>query len=299
MTHTEPSAPAHDYTIDELIAVCIARQVQDGEVLAQGMATPLVGAGYILAQRTHAPHAFFASAIGQGIVQGWAPLGVARVEELWLGKSLANASFVILVADMLHSHPPKEFFRPAQVDSFGNFNNLAIGKDFVHPRLRLPGSGGIPDVSVFSEQMHMYVPRHSRAVFVPQVDWRSGLGHDPARRRGSGPRYLVSDLGQFDWAEGRMRLTSVHRGATLERIQAKTGFELVIAPDVHETPPPSQEEVRLLREEIDPLNVRRLETLAGQARRDLLRDILRQEGVLDGDLADAALSEPDHPDSGR
>ena len=187
-----------------------------------------------------------------------------------------------LAADVLHTIAPKEFFRPGQVDPAGNFNNIAIGKDYEHPRLRLPGSGGIPDVSVYSDQMYMYVPRHSRAIFVPVLDWRSGLGHDPARRRGSGPRYLVSDLGQFDWADGRMRLISIHRGVTVEHIQAKTGFPLEIAPDVSETPSPTSEELRLLRDEIDPLGVRRLETLAGTARRDLLREILIREGVLKG-----------------
>jgi acyl CoA:acetate/3-ketoacid CoA transferase beta subunit len=265
------------------MAVCIARQVRNGEVLAQGLATPLVAAGYILAQRTHAPDAYFASAVGQGIVTGWAPLGVARAEELWVGKALANASFVALAADMIHTIAPKEFFRPAQIDPFGNFNNIAIGKDYERPRLRLPGTGGIPDVSVYSERMYIYVPRHSRAVFVPNLDWRSGLGHDPARRRGSGPLYLISDLGQFDWANGRMRLTTFHPGVTIQRIQAKTGFELEIATDAHETPLPTAEELRLLREEIDPLGVRRLETLAGSARRDHLRNILIREGVLSPD----------------
>lgn len=270
-----------DYTIDELIAVCIARQVSDGEMLAHGLATPLVAAGYILAQRTHAPNAYFASAIGQGVVQDWAPLGIARAEELWLGKAMAHASFITVAADMLHTFAPKEFFRPAQVDPQGNFNNIAIGKDYRHPRLRLPGTGGIPDVTVYSEHSYLYVPRHSRAVFVPKLDWLSGIGHHPARRTGYGPHYLITDLGQFDWADGRMRMISYHHGVTVERIQAKTGFELVIAPDVYETLPPTPEEVRLLREEIDPLSVRRLETLAGTARRDLLRDILVQEGVLE------------------
>lgn len=268
--------PAADYTIDELIAVCIARQVRDGDHLAHGLATPLVAAGYILAQRTHAPNAYFASAVGQGVVYGWAPLGVARVEELWLGKALANASFVTLVADILHTLAPKEFFRPAQVDPQGNFNNIAIGR----PRLRLPGSGGIPDVSPVSSQMHIYVPRHSRAVFVPRLDVLSGMGHHPDRQHGSGPVYLISDLGQFDWANGTMRLTTLHAGVTLERVQARTGFPLEIAPDLGETPPPTQEQVRLLRDEIDPLGVRRLETLAGSARREHLRAILAQEGVL-------------------
>jgi acyl CoA:acetate/3-ketoacid CoA transferase beta subunit len=270
-----------DYTIDELIAVCIARQVIDGEMLAHGLATPLVAAGYILAQRTHAPNAYFASAIGQGVVQDWAPLGIARAEELWLGKAMAHTSFISAAADMLHTFAPKEFFRPAQVDPQGNFNNIAIGKDYSHPRLRLPGTGGIPDVTVYSERSYLYVPRHSRAVFVPQLDWLSGIGHHPARRTGQGPHYMITDLGQFDWVGGRMRLTSYHHGVTVERIQAKTGFELAVAPDVSETLPPTPEEVRLLREEIDPLSVRRLETLAGMARRDLLRDILAQEGVLE------------------
>lgn len=276
---TSAAAPATDYTIDELLAVCIARQVQDGEVLAHGMATPLVAAGYILAQRTHAPNAFFASAIGQGLVQDWAPLGIATAEALWLGKAIANASFVSLVTDAMRAMAPKEFFRPAQVDPHGNFNNIALGKNLDAPRLRLPGSAGIPDVTIHSDHICMYVPRHSRVIFVPELDWRSGLGHHPARREGSGVRYLVSDLGQFDWANGQMRLVSVHRDTTIERIQAKTGFELDIAPDLHETPPPTVEDIRLLRDEIDPYAVRRLETLAGSARRDHLRAILERESA--------------------
>lgn len=282
-----PTIPASDYTddytVDELLAVCIARQVQDGEILAHGMATPLVAAGYILAQRTHAPHAYFASAIGQGIVQDWAPLGIATAESLWLGKSMAHGSFVMLVTDAMRAMSPKEFFRPAQVDPFGNFNNIAIGKNLQAPRLRLPGTAGIPDVTLHSHQIYMYVPRHSRVIFVPELDWLSGMGHHPERQEGSGVRYLVSDLGQFDWADGRMRLISYHRGVDITRIQAKTGFELSIAPDVHETPAPTREDIRLLREEIDPYAVRRLETLAGNARRQHLRNILTQEGVLDPD----------------
>ena len=275
---TTPSARAADYTIDELLAVCIARQVQDGETLAHGLATPLVAAGYILAQRTHAPNAYFASAIGQGLVQDWAPLGITTAEALWLGKAITNMSFVPLVADAMRAMAPKEFFRPAQVDPVGNFNNIALGKNLQAPRLRLPGSAGIPDVTIHSDHVYMYVPRHSRVIFVPELDWRSGMGHHDARLEGSGVHYLVSDLGQFDWVNGRMRLTTYHASVDIKRIQAKTGFELEIAPDVHETPTPTEEDIRLLREEIDPFAVRRLETLAGNARRDLLRAILDQEG---------------------
>jgi glutaconate CoA-transferase subunit B len=269
-------AKVTDFTVDELMVACIARQVVDGEVLAQGIATPLVAAGYILAQCTHAPHVTFASAIGQGLCQDWAPLGVARIEELWLDKAVTFFGFVRAATEVLPSLAPKEFFRPGQVDRHGNFNNLAL----THPRMRLPGAGGIPDVTTFSDEVYLYVPRHSRATFVPKLDWVSGLGHSSVRTRGAGPRYLISDLGQFDFADGVMRLTSLHPGVTFEQVQARTGFPLTAAPDLSETTPPTTEEIRLLREDIDPLGVRKLELLSGGARKDLLREILQREGAL-------------------
>lgn len=269
-----------DFTIDELISVCISRQVVDGEVLAQGINTPLVMAGYILAGMTHAPNVKYASAIGQSLTQDAAALGVARIEDLWLGKGLIHLGFVSAAADLLPKFNPKEFFRPAQVDPVGNFNNIAFGRDYQRPRMRLPGTGGIPDVSPVSEHIYLYVPRHSRVTFVEKLDFVSGMGHVPERKRGHGARYLVSDFGQFDWANGRMRLTSTHPGITVEDVQRKTGFELEIAPDLHETPPPSAEELRLLREVIDPLGVRKLEMLGGAARKDLLREILTAEGAI-------------------
>jgi glutaconate CoA-transferase subunit B len=272
-----------DVTPDEMMVVCIARQVRNGEIVAQGLATPLATAGYLLARHTHAPDLYFASAIGQGVCRQPAPLGLTRIESLWLDRSITHIGFVRAAADMLPRLRPKEFFRPAQVDPAGNFNNIAFGKDYRHPRLRLPGTGGIPDVTTFSDEIYLYVPRHSRLTFVSKLDFISGLGHHPARRHGSGARYLVTDLGQFDFAGSpstggpRMRLTSYHPGLDIADIQAHTGFELAIAPDVHETPAPTAEEIRLLREEIDPLGIRRLEGLSGAERRELLHQIVDLE----------------------
>ena len=266
-----------DYTIDELICVCVSRQVRDGDVWAQGINTPLVAAGLILGKLRHAPTARFTSAIGQALVQDWGPLGLSDIEALWVGKGLIHLGFAAGAAEILPKFQPKEFFRPAQVDQRGNLNNLAFGKDYHKPRMRLPGSGGIPDVTPNYDHTYLYVPRHSRLTFAKKIDFISGMGHVPQRKRGGGPRYLISDLAQFDWADGRMRLTAVHPGVALERIRRKTGFELEIAADLHETPPPDAEDLRLLRQEIDPLNTRKLETLGGAARKELLRQILRRE----------------------
>lgn len=271
-------ANATDYTIDDLMCACISHQVQDGEVLAQGIATPLVAAGYFLAKHTHAPHVTFASAIGNVICQKAAPMSLLHVEELWLGQALYCMGFAQVACDLLPTLTPKEFFRPAQIDPFGQFNNVAIG-NYYHPRLRLPGCGGIADVTGFSPVVYLYVPSHSRAVFVEKLDFVSGLGVPTADRPGQrlGPHLLVSDLGVFDYANGRMRLRSYHRGITIEKIQQKTGFPLSIAPDVQETPPPTVEEVRLLREVIDPLGIRELERMSGAQRRPRMRELVRQE----------------------
>ena len=271
---------ATDTTRDELMCVCISRQIVDGEAVGQGIATPLVMAGVILAKLTHAPNILLASAIGQSVCRDWTPLGLARVEEQWIGKGLAFLTFSEIACELLPRVKMKEFFRPAQIDSRGNFNNVFVGTNYDRPRMRLPGSGGIADVTAYNDKSCLYVPRHSRAVFAEPIDFVSGLGHRPDRIDGTGPVYLVSNLGQFDYADGRMRLTTFHPGESIAKIQAKTGFPLDVAPDARETEPPTVEEVRLLREQIDPLNVRKMEMLSGAQRKALIRDILRREGVL-------------------
>lgn len=261
------------------MSVCISRQIKNGDMVAQGIATPLVAAGYLLAKLTHAPELVFMSAIGQTICHDWAPLGLATIEQMWIRQGVMSFSFVTAVCDLLPRYGPKEFFRPGQVDAYGNFNNVYIGGDYAKPRLRLPGSGGIPDVTVFEEQVHLYVPRHSRSTFVNELDFRSGLGHNASRISGQGPRSLITDLGQFDFGGdgGRIRLVTIHPGVKLRRIQSRTGFDFEIMDPLQETAPPSDDELGLLRTQIDPLGVSALETLRGTARRDKLRQILRRE----------------------
>ena len=271
-------ATATNYDTDDLICACVSRQVEDGDVLAQGIATPLVAAGYLLAKYTHAPRATFASAIGNALCQEGAPLGLSRAEELWLGRALTFFTFGQAACELLPSLHSKEFFRPAQVDALGNTNNVAVG-DYGAPRLRLPGCGGVADVTPFHPYVYLYVPRHSRAVFVETLDFVSGLGLPHPARPGDrhGPHLLISDLGVFDYVPGRMRLRSYHPGVAIDTIRKKTGFELEVAPDVHETLPPSAEEVRLLNEAVDPLGIRALERMSGGRRRRRMREILRIE----------------------
>jgi hypothetical protein len=115
--------------------------------------------------------------------------------------------------------------------------------------------------------------------FVPKLDFISGLGYHPARRLGQGPRYLITDLGEFDFENGRLRLISYHPGVEIPQIQKKTNFEIIIPKFVSQTKSPSPEELHLLRDAIDPLGIRRLERLTGSSRRKLLTEIINQEKV--------------------
>lgn len=266
-----------EWTIDELMCTCIARQVEDGEVLAQGLATPIVAAGYLLAWHKHAPNATFASAVGQTLCEEGAPLGLSTVEALWLDKAIASFGFIQAAADLLPTEKPKEFFRPGQVDPQGNFNNIALGRDYRKPRLRLPGTGGIPDVSTYMDGIYLYVPRHSKITFVETLDFCSGLGHAPQRTRGLGTVYLVSNLGEFDFEHGRMRLISLHPGIQMKEVEARTGFQLDVSQDLKDTPVPDTDDLRLLREVIDPLGIRKLEFMTGPKRNHAIRKILEQE----------------------
>ncbi|MGD8855704.1 MAG: hypothetical protein PVG33_05195, partial [Chloroflexota bacterium] len=116
-----------NYTPDEIMAVCISRRIRDGELVAQGLSTPMVAAGFLLAKLTHAPNLDLVSAIGQAFCQEWAPLGITTIEDLWIRLGIHTVGFVEAACDYLPHYQPMEFFRPGQVDAHGNFNNVFIG----------------------------------------------------------------------------------------------------------------------------------------------------------------------------
>jgi acyl CoA:acetate/3-ketoacid CoA transferase beta subunit len=151
---------------------------------------------------------------------------------------------------------------PSQIDSHGNANISAIGSH-AKPKAQLLGVRGAPGNAV-SHATSYWIPKHSTRVFTPAVDMVAGVGWDKAAKAGAAAtRYMrlhrvVSNLGAFDWdpRTHRMRLLSVHPGATVDEIAAATGFDLVIPDRVPTTREPTAEELRLIREVIDPRGAR-------------------------------------------
>ena len=149
------------------------------------------------------------------------------------------------------------FLAGAQIDRFGNLNTTVIG-DYAKPKVRLPGSGGACEIAINARKIFVMMPQSKRS-FVNQLDFRTSPGHlagggsRPAGW-GAGPTVVVTGLGVhgFDGATGEMELRSLHPGVTIEQVRENTSWDLRVADGVRETPAPTAEELRLIREELDP-----------------------------------------------
>lgn len=154
----------------------------------------------------------------------------------------------------------------SQIDPYGNQNFAAIGSDYRTPKTQLIGFRGAPGNTV-NHATSYWVAAHSPRVFVEKVDVVTGVGWDRAEAAGSGAseffdlRKVVSNLAVFDFGgpSHRMRLVSVHPGVTVGEVVDATGFEPAMAPEITESRLPTEDELRLIREVIDPDGLRRSE----------------------------------------
>ena len=274
-----------DYTIGEMMTVLMAREVKNTDIMIVGVATPCVWAAFTLAKLTHAPNAIYHYIMGNTFV-----FEPRQVSLLYLEMNTARAyRFQNTGECTLESLPSDklttiEFFRPAQIDQYGNTNNICIG-DWNKPKIRLPGCAGIADFSMFySRGSFLYTPRHDTRTFVPteKLYFISGVGFPngkPSICGGAGPQCVISNLAylDFDGKVKRMRVATIHPGIDVETIKNSTGFDLIIPDNLKETKPPTVKEIKLLREKVDPLGIRKLEILSGKEREELLDEIIEKE----------------------
>jgi glutaconate CoA-transferase subunit B len=252
-----------DYTPQELMVVCAARQIQDNEHVFVGMRLPLIA--FALAKRTHAPHCI-------GLFESGVIRDEPAAELLYtMGDAPNNAgalwatSTTNVLGLMAAGNVHLGFIGGAEIDRYGNLNTSLIG-DWQHPKVRLPGSGGGADIASLSGRLAI-IMAHERHRLREKVDFVTSPGygypdeHGPAGKawrqrvglpRG-GPSALITTLAvfTFDPTNGEALLQSYHPGASIELVQEQTGWPLRLAPDCAETIPPSGDELRVIRE-IDP-----------------------------------------------
>src|SRR5260370_21422543 len=153
------------------------------------------------------------------------------------------------------------FLGGAQIDAFGNLNSTMIGGDYRRPKVRLPGSGGANDLASLCWRI-LVVTNHDRRRFVEKLDFLTTPGYlsGPGAREaaglpaGTGPYRVITDLAVMGYhpETKRMPVLSLHPGVTLERVRAPTGFELGGREPPTTTVTPTEHELQLLREELDP-----------------------------------------------
>ncbi len=153
----------------------------------------------------------------------------------------------------------------AQIDRFGNLNSTIIGADYNHPKTRLPGSGGACEISINARRI-LNITRLGARTFVEKVDFLTSPGFLAGRAErdrmgmpGEGPEAVITDKAvlDFDPHSGEMRLAALYPGVSVEEVQAGVGWPLLVAPALGEVEPPTAEELRIMRDELDPAGLYR------------------------------------------
>ncbi len=244
------------YTPRELIAIVAGRLMVDGESVFVGTGLPLVGA--LLGKKLHAPNMLpLYECGGVDPEPRELPWSVACPWTYYKAPIILSMSSIF--GHSRAGYADVGFLGGAQIDMYGNINATCIGP-YDHPSVRLTGSGGANDMASLCQRL-IFIGLHLPQRFPERVDYITtpGFLDGPGAREkagllGQGPWRVISHLGLMGYDEEtrRMKLLQYHPGVTPELIQQFTGFELLIDKDVHETPKPTAEELRVLREEVDP-----------------------------------------------
>jgi glutaconate CoA-transferase subunit B len=246
-----------DHTPQELMVAVAAREIHDGDLVFVGMRLPILAYG--VARCTHAPRARALFELGlmrdQPATGFLATMGDPPnvVGALWATR-MSN-----VMALMAQGGVDLGFIGGAEVDRFGNLNTSYVG-DPRRPVTKLPGSGGGADIAVLSRRW-VTLMSHERRRLVDRVSYVTSPGHGDGTRGwrvrngllGGGPAAIVTTMAVLRFPEGggEAHLATVHPGCAVEDVRANTGWDLKVAPDVAETPPPTADELAELRR-LDP-----------------------------------------------
>jgi glutaconate CoA-transferase subunit B len=252
VTDGQPGTDAR-WSSDEMMTVAAARALRDGTVCFVGIGLPSTAAN--LARRTHAPELVLVYESGTlGAKPDRLPLSIGD------GMLADTADAVISVPEVFNYwlQPGRidvGFLGAAQIDRYGNVNTTVIGEDYRNPKVRLPGAGGAPEIAASCREVIVVVRQSTRA-FVERVDFVTSVGFGRGRGdrerlglTGGGPRIVITDLGVLrpDPDTCELVLTAVHPGVDLDEVRARTGWPLLVADTLHQTDPPTPDELAALR----------------------------------------------------
>lgn len=247
-----------NYTPSELMVTQAARQLRDGEVVFVGIGLPNMACN--LARRQHAPNLLLIYESGAvGAEPDRLPISIG--DPALVTNSLSVCSMFDVFSYYLQGGLiDVGFLQGAQIDRFGNLNTTVIG-DYNRPSVRLPGSGGACEIAILAKRVLVIAPQTKRS-FPEVIDFITSPGFvdgQESRNKlgmpGQGPAIVITDLGCYEFNAGEMVLTSLHPGCTVDQVRERTGWKIQVGSDLEITEPPTLEELRLIREELDPAHV--------------------------------------------
>jgi glutaconate CoA-transferase subunit B len=242
----------------ELMICCASRLLEDGRTVAVGTGVPCAAA--MLAQRVGAPNlVIFFEAGGVAPKLPTMPISVGDSRTFYRGVMATSMADVMETCQ--RGMMDYTFLGGAQIDAYGNLNSTMIGTDYRRPKVRLPGSGGANDLASLCWRI-LVVTAHDPRRFVEKLDFWTTPGYltGPGAREAAGlppdtgPFRVITDLaimGYHDTSK-RMEILSLHPGVEIDQVRQATGFHLDVREPVASTQPPTDEELKILREEIDP-----------------------------------------------
>jgi glutaconate CoA-transferase subunit B len=247
-----------EFSLPELMAVSVAREIKDFELAFIGVGMPLMAAS--VAKYTHAPN--FNMMVEYGAV-GPSPRRLPMCVNCAVNSERAFYSGTQreVMGAQQAGFVDVAVISGAQVDKFGNVNSTIIG-EYSHPKIRLAGSGGANDLASSAGRIIIMMRQDGRN-FVEKVDYNTSPGHltGPGSRQkaglpGGGPVAVVTTMGvyRFDEETREMYLDKIHPGLTVEQVKASVKWDLQISPNLSETEPPTEEQVMILRT-LDPLGL--------------------------------------------
>lgn len=232
MMNNRPADQELGFTPEEMMSVVISRQIRDGETVATGANSPIPAAGCLLATAMQAPSA-------RVII-----LGSRTHYPFTSGKEFFDFA--------QRGRLDLFFLGGIQIDAEANINLHVLG-DYAHPQRRFPGAFGSGVLYFAAKRVILFRTEHTRRLFVPRVDFITSPGSSGGDvRRPGGPDKVVTPLAllAFDRNRRRLELESVHPGHTIDEVLANTGFDLPVRPGAGGTPPPTDEELTLLRGQV-------------------------------------------------
>ena len=246
------------YNLMELMVCVAARQLEDSRTAVIGTGMPLAAA--MLAQKTTAPNLitmFEAGSIAPRLIR----LPVSVADSYTQTSCILHGSMNEIMEACQRGIVDYTFLGGAQIDMYGNINSSMIGTNYQRPKARLPGSGGANDLASLCWKTLVITP-HDKRRFVAKLDFLTTPGYltGPGTREraglppDTGPYKVISTLALmgYDPETKRMRVESLHPGVTKEDVIANTSFEMLFIDPLTITSEPTDEELHILREQVDP-----------------------------------------------